>query len=119
MDAAEDLTSGAATITLFFAVNYGGRADIIDAVRRYRGGAEERFRALLYAPDMHDPEVIIRTGREQRLSNFLLWRAANAELVFRHELWPEFSRAAIEESLAACSDRRERAGRTPPLVVVH
>jgi undecaprenyl diphosphate synthase len=118
MDAAEDQTSSNATITLFLAINYGGRADIVDAARDYHGGGEKRFRALLYAPDMHDPDVIIRTGRERRLSNFLLWQAAYAELVFRDELWPEFSRAAFAESLAEFSDRRRRYGGRPHVASV-
>jgi undecaprenyl diphosphate synthase len=59
---------------------------------------------------MHDPEVIIRTGAEQRLSNFLLWHAAYAELVFRDELWPEFSREALEQSLREFGERRRRFG---------
>jgi len=113
MHAAEEQTSGNTAITLFFAVNYGGRADILDAARRYRGGGEEGFRALLYAPDMHDPELIIRTGRERRLSNFLLWQGADAELIFREELWPEFSRAAFAESLATFADRRRREAARP------
>ncbi len=110
---AETLTAENSRITLFVAVNYGGRAEIIDAARRYDGGGEERFRALLYAPDMHDPDVIIRTGRERRLSNFLLWQSAYAELVFREELWPDFSRAAFEESLAEFAERCRRFGGRP------
>jgi undecaprenyl diphosphate synthase len=113
MDAAEGQTSNNSTMKVFFAINYGGRADIVDAAARYRGGGEAEFRALLYAPDMHDPDVIIRTGRERRLSNFLLWQAAYAELVFRDELWPEFSRAAFAESLAEFEDRRRRYGGRP------
>jgi undecaprenyl diphosphate synthase len=110
MDAAEEETASNSAITLFLAINYGGRADILDAAKAYQGGGEERFRALLYAPDMHDPDVIIRTGRERRLSNFLLWQAAYSELIFRDELWPEFSSAAFAESLAEFRERRRRYG---------
>jgi undecaprenyl diphosphate synthase len=60
---------------------------------------------------MHDPDLIIRTSGEQRLSNYLLWQSAYSELVFRPELWPDFSRQALEESLAEYSRRRRRFGR--------
>jgi undecaprenyl diphosphate synthase len=107
---AEDLTAGNERITLFVAFNYGGRAEIVDAAARYAGGGEEAFRDLLYAPEMHDPDVIIRTSGERRLSNYLLWQSAYAELVFRDELWPDFSREAFEASLAEFGARRRRFG---------
>lgn len=107
---AEGVTDANATITLFVAFNYGGRAEILDAARRFGGGEEEDFRNLLYAPEMHDPDVIIRTSGERRLSNYLLWQSAYSELVFRDELWPDFSREALEESLAEFSERRRRFG---------
>jgi undecaprenyl diphosphate synthase len=110
MDWAEDLTRDNDRITLFIAFNYGSRAEIVDAARRFSGGDEEDFRALLYAPEMHDPDLIIRTSGEQRLSNYLLWQAAYSELVFRDELWPDFDRAAFEASLAEFSARRRRFG---------
>jgi undecaprenyl diphosphate synthase len=71
---------------------------------------EERFRRCLYAPEMHDPDIIIRTSGERRLSNYLLWQSAYSELVFRDELWPDFTRAALEQSLAEFSARRRRFG---------
>jgi undecaprenyl diphosphate synthase len=108
---AEELTDGNRRITLFVAFNYGGRAEIIDAARRFRGSTEEEFRACLYAPEMHDPDLIIRTSGEQRLSNYLLWQSAYSELVFRSELWPDFTREALEQSLAEFSQRRRRFGR--------
>ncbi len=77
---------------------------------RFQGGGEEEFRACLYAPDMHDPDLIIRTSGERRLSNYLLWQSAYSELVFREELWPDFTREAFEESLAEFSERRRRFG---------
>ena len=92
------------------AFNYGGRAEIVDAARTFAGGTEEDFRSHLYAPDMHDPDLIIRTSGEQRLSNYLLWQAAYSELVFRDELWPDFSRASFEASLAEYDARRRRFG---------
>jgi undecaprenyl diphosphate synthase len=110
MDWAEGLTAHNERITLFVAFNYGGRAEILDAAARYTGGGEDAFRAMLYAPEMHDPDLIIRTSGEQRLSNYLLWQSAYAELVFRDELWPDFTRAAFEESLAEYADRGRRYG---------
>jgi undecaprenyl diphosphate synthase len=107
---AQSLTEANRRLTLFIALNYGGRAEIADAARRFDGSTEEEFRACLYAPEMHDPEVIIRTGAEQRLSNFLLWNAAYSELVFRDELWPDFTREALEQSLLQFSERRRRFG---------
>ena len=110
MDWAEAETSHNRRITLFVAFNYGGRAEILDAAARYRGGGEDEFRELLYAPEMHDPDLIIRTSGEQRLSNYLLWQSAYSELVFRDELWPDFTRKALEESLAEYASRRRRFG---------
>lgn len=110
MSWAEDITSANTRIALFVAFNYGGRAEILDAARAFQGGEEEDFRKLLYAPEMHDPEIIIRTSGERRLSNYLLWQSAYSELIFREELWPDFSRTALEESLAEFSARRRRFG---------
>jgi undecaprenyl diphosphate synthase len=107
---AEEVTMANDRITLFVAFNYGGRAEILDAALRFTGGDEEDFRACLYAPEMHDPDLIIRTSGERRLSNYLLWQSAYAELVFRDELWPDFSRQALEESLAEFAERRRRFG---------
>jgi undecaprenyl diphosphate synthase len=111
MSWAEALTAENRRITLFVAFNYGGRAEILDAARRFQGGSEEDFRACLYAPEMHDPDLIIRTSGEQRLSNYLLWQSAYSELVFRSELWPDFSREALQQSLAEFSQRRRRFGK--------
>jgi undecaprenyl diphosphate synthase len=108
---AESLTSANERISLFVAFDYGGRAEILDAAARFTGGSEEDFRSCLYAPEMHDPDVIIRTSGEQRLSNYLLWQSAYSELVFRPELWPDFTREALEESLAEFASRRRRFGR--------
>jgi undecaprenyl diphosphate synthase len=107
---AESLTDANERITLFVAFNYGGRAEILDAARAFQGGEEEDFRRLLYAPEMHDPDLIIRTSGERRLSNYLLWQSAYSELIFRDELWPDFTRQALEESLAEFSARRRRFG---------
>jgi undecaprenyl diphosphate synthase len=110
MEWAEQLTEANERITLCVAFNYGGRVEILDAARTFKGGTEEDFRAHLYAPDMHDPDLIIRTSGEQRLSNYLLWQGAYSELVFRDELWPDFSRQAFEDSLEEFSARRRRFG---------
>jgi undecaprenyl diphosphate synthase len=110
MDWAEETTRANDRITMFVAFNYGGRAEILDAARRFDGTTEAEFRACLYAPEMHDPDLIIRTSGERRLSNYLLWQSAYSELVFRDELWPDFTRAALEESLAEFADRRRRFG---------
>jgi undecaprenyl diphosphate synthase len=110
MDWAEAETAHNERITLFVAFNYGGRAEILDAAARYSGGGEDEFRRLLYAPEMHDPDIVIRTSGEQRLSNYLLWQSAYSELVFRDELWPDFGRDAFEASLAEYSGRRRRFG---------
>ncbi|HEX3318269.1 MAG TPA: polyprenyl diphosphate synthase [Solirubrobacteraceae bacterium] len=111
MEWAERTTLDNRRITLFVAFNYGGRAEIVDAARAFEGGSEEDFRRHLYAPDMHDPDLIIRTSGEQRLSNYLLWQSAYSELLFRDELWPDFSRRSFEESLAEFDARRRRFGR--------
>ena len=97
-------------ITLFVAFNYGGRAEILDAARRFEGGSDEDFHRLLYAPEMHDPDLLIRTSGEQRLSNYLLWQCAYSELVFRDELWPDFDRAALEACLREYETRQRRFG---------
>ena len=110
MDWAEAETAANDTITLYVAFNYGGRAEILDAAARFDGGGEEAFRALLYAPEMHDPDLIIRTSGEQRMSNYLLWQSAYAELVFRDELWPDFSRDAFAAALDEYTRRRRRFG---------
>src|SRR5207302_10734538 len=78
---AEALTENNRRISLFVAFDYGGRAEILDAARRFQGSTEEEVRSCLYAPDMHDPDLIIRTSGEQRLSNYLLWQSAYSELI--------------------------------------
>jgi undecaprenyl diphosphate synthase len=110
MDWAEQETAANERITLYVAFNYGGRAEILDAAARYSGGGEDEFGSLLYAPEMHDPDMIIRTSGEQRTSNYLLWQGAYSELVFRDELWPDFSRQAFEECLAEYARRQRRFG---------
>ena len=107
---AEEKTAANDRITLYVAFNYGGRAEILDAAAKYTGGGEDAFRKLLYAPDMHDPDLIIRTSGEQRMSNYLLWQGAYSEFVVRDELWPDFDRAALEASLDEYASRQRRYG---------
>jgi undecaprenyl diphosphate synthase len=110
MEWAEAKTAGNDRIGFFIAFNYGGRAEIVDAAARYEGGGEDAFRRLLYAPEMHDPALIIRTSGEQRLSNYLLWQSAYSELVFADELWPDYTREAFERDLAELGARERRFG---------
>ena len=110
MEWAEGVTAANSRITLFVAFNYGGRAEIVDAARTFTGGDEDAFRQHLYAPEMHDPDLIIRTSGEQRSSNFLIWQGSYSELVFRDELWPDFSREAFEQSLEEFTARSRRFG---------
>jgi undecaprenyl diphosphate synthase len=110
MEWAEAETEGDDRMILFVAFNSGGRAEILDAAGRYEGGGEEEFRRLLYAPEMRDPELVIRTSGEERLSNFLLWQSAYSELFFTDLLWPDFDRSALEEALQEYASRRRRFG---------
>jgi undecaprenyl diphosphate synthase len=110
MEWAESETAANTRITLFIAFDYGGRAEILEAAEQYTGGGEEEFRRLLYAPDMHDPDLVIRTSGEQRLSNYLLWQTAYSELVFSGELWPDFDRAAFRAALDEYEGRARRFG---------
>ena len=110
MDWAEAVTGDNERITLFVAFNYGGRAEIVDAARTFTGETEDEFRRHLYAPDMHDPDLLIRTSGELRISNYLLWQCAYSEFVFRDELWPDFGRDAFEASLDEFAARRRRFG---------
>jgi undecaprenyl diphosphate synthase len=110
MDWAEETTAANERITLFVAFNYGGRAEIVDAARTFSGTTEDEFRQHLYAPDMHDPDLIIRTSGEQRLSNYLMWQSAYSELYFTEVLWPDFSRDDFEAALREFDARRRRFG---------
>jgi len=118
---AEDLTRGNSGLLLVVAFNYGGRQEIARAARRMAadvaGGrvqpnavTAELLSRYLDAPDLPDPDVIIRTSGEQRLSNFLLWQAAYSELVFVPVYWPDFDRAALEGAIAEYQRRERRFG---------
>jgi undecaprenyl diphosphate synthase len=110
MEWAEEKTAANERITLFVAFDYGGRDEIVQAARKFSGETEEDFRRHLYAPDMHDPDLLIRTSGEQRISNYLLWQSAYSEFVFRDEMWPDFSREAFEQSLEEYAARTRRFG---------
>jgi undecaprenyl diphosphate synthase len=110
MEWAEETTAHNERITLFVAFNYGGRAEIVDAARGFDGTTEEEFAARLYAPDMHDPDLLIRTSGEERISNFLLWQCAYSEFVFSPVLWPDFARADLEAALQEYEERGRRFG---------
>jgi len=116
----EALTEGDSRLTLTIAANYGGRWDLLQAVDKmvrhdpgHRGAYSEaqlgRFLAMNYAPE---PDLFIRTGGEQRISNFLLWQLAYTELYFTSTLWPDFDTAALDAAIAWYVERERRFGRT-------
>jgi undecaprenyl diphosphate synthase len=107
---AEDKTRENDRMKLFVAFNYGGRAEIVDAAERYGGGGEEEFAKLLYAPEMGDPDVLIRTSGELRVSNFLLWQTAYSELHFADVLWPDFAEEHLVAALEDIAARERRYG---------
>ena len=107
---AEEITAGNEVMTLFVAFNYGGRAEILDAATRFQGGDEDDFRACLYAPEMSDPDLLIRTSGEARISNFLLWQCAYSELVFSDVLWPDFSEDDLRGAIEELHERGRRFG---------
>ena len=109
-------------MTLVLALSYGGRQEIVDAARRLaervqRGELqpaaidESRFAQHLYAPDLPDPDLLIRTSGEQRLSNFLLWQSSYTELYVTPTLWPDFTKAELVEAMAEYERRERRFGR--------
>ena len=122
MERAEAANRDDARMTFYIALNYGSRAELVDATRalleeqRARRVepaevTEDDLRRHFYAPEMHDPELLIRTSGEQRLSNFLLWQLAYAELLFVPKLWPDFTPADLDEALAVYARRQRRFGR--------
>jgi undecaprenyl diphosphate synthase len=118
IDDAVELTAGNRRMTFTVAFNYGGRAEIVDAVRDIvRDGVapdkitEKTIQSRLYAPDMPDPDVVIRTSGEYRISNFLLWELAYSELVFTDVLWPDFRRDHLFEAVREYQRRDRRYGR--------
>jgi undecaprenyl diphosphate synthase len=117
MASLERQTTENTTLRLWIAFDYGGRAEIVEAARKLvESGVEPReidenvFAANLYAPDMPDPDLLIRTSGELRVSNFLLWQLAYTELVFVDRHWPDFSPRDLEAALSAYARRRRRFG---------
>ena len=117
MDEALELTARNNTMTLTIAFNYGGRAEIVDAVRALvaqgvsaRGVDERAIRAHMYHADMPDPDLVVRTSGEYRISNILLWELAYSELVFTDVLWPDFRRQHLFEAVREFQRRDRRFG---------
>jgi undecaprenyl diphosphate synthase len=110
MNWAEGETAQNERMILFVAFNYGGRAEILDAAARFQGGNEDDFAACLYAPEMTDPDLLIRTSGEMRTSNFLLWQCAYSELIFTETLWPDFSEDDLRLALEEYAERGRRFG---------
>jgi undecaprenyl diphosphate synthase len=113
----EAMTHGNRKLTLTFAFNYGGRAEIVDAVRALVAEGtpapkidEKAIRRHLYYPDQPDPDLVVRTSGEYRISNFLLWQLAYSELVFTDVLWPDFRRDHLFEAVAEFQRRERRYG---------
>ena len=113
--ALEDATKGG-DFTLSVALSYGGRAEIVDAANAWRREnpseelTEEAFRAYLYAPDIPDPDLVIRTSGEIRTSNFLLWESAYSEYYFTDVLWPDFGKEEFDRAMASYAKRERRMG---------
>jgi undecaprenyl diphosphate synthase len=119
VEEAVEATRGNSGMQLVFALSYGGRQELVDAARRLLQASvdpdaldEKAFAAHLDSPELPDVDLLVRTGGEQRISNFLLWQAAYAELVFSDKLWPEFGRAELEAALEEYRRRERRFGRT-------
>ncbi len=116
MNESEELTAGNTGLTLVPCLNYGGRREILDAVNSLLRGepkgsvTERELRDHLYISDLPDPDLIIRTSGEKRLSNFWIWQSAYSELYFTETLWPDFGRKELEEALSNYKDRERRYG---------
>ncbi len=117
MDEALELTKRNRKLTFTIAFNYGGRAEIVDAVRRIAASGiapekitERTIARHLYDPEMPDPDLVIRTSGECRISNFLLWELAYSEFLFTETPWPEFGREALFDAIGEFQDRERRFG---------
>jgi undecaprenyl diphosphate synthase len=116
MSRLEELTAVGTEGTFAFALSYGGRTDLLQAVntliqKDLDSVTEEEVRGALWTHDIPQPDAIIRTGGDHRLSNFLLWESAYAELFFTNTLWPDFSRDELEEIFQSYTTRERRHGR--------
>jgi len=121
IQAAVEQTKNNTGMTLCLAFNYGGRDEIVEATRRIIRDKlntnkvnEGIFKAYLYSEGIPDPDLVIRTGGEMRLSNFLIWQSAYAEIFFTPVLWPDFDKKEIDKALTAYSRRQRRFGRLEP-----
>ena len=123
VESATQRTAENSEMQLVFALSYGGRTEIVDAARKLARDAElgkidpegldeKGFAAYLYAPDLPDPDLLIRTGAEQRISNFLLWQIAYSEIHLSERMWPEFRRAEFEAAIVDYQQRERRFGLT-------
>lgn len=123
IEAGEERTAGNEGLTVMVALSYGGRQEIVDAARRLAADAaagrldpaaidEAAFVGRLYAPDVPDPDLVIRTSGEKRVSNFLLWQAAYAEFLFTDTLWPDFEKSDLEAAIDEYNRRERRFGAT-------
>ena len=117
MDKARDLTKENTGLTFTIAFNYGGRAELVDAVKAIiRSGIEEtkvtenRISKYLYDNELPEPDLILRTSGEKRLSNFLLWQSAYSELLFLEDLWPDFTRKTFHQAVKEYQNRSRRFG---------
>jgi undecaprenyl diphosphate synthase len=117
IDETLELTRNNTTMTVSMAFNYGGRAELVDAMRRMLEDGvkpdklnEKTVRRYLYDPTMPDPELMVRTSGEYRISNFLLWQIAYSELVFTDVLWPDFRREHLYDAIAEFQRRERRFG---------
>lgn len=117
MDESAELTKRNTRMNLVIAFNYGGRAEIVDAVRKLVAAGtpadkitEKSIRRHLYAPDMPDPDLVVRTSGEHRISNFLLWELAYSELIFTETLWPDFRREHLFDAVREFQRRERRFG---------
>jgi undecaprenyl diphosphate synthase len=118
MDELEAATVDKSRLQLWIAFDYGGRAELVDAARRLLESGSEpdevdeaAFAACLYEPEMPDPDLVIRTSGERRISNFLLWQSAYAEYVFTETLWPDFGPEELRTAIEEYALRRRRFGR--------
>ncbi|CAN5578415.1 isoprenyl transferase [soil metagenome] len=114
---AEKLTAGNAEIDVYIALNYGGRGEIVDAIRRMISDGlkpeevdEQTFARYLYAPEVPEIDLVIRTSGELRVSNFLLWQIAYAEFYVTDTLWPDFSRTEFLQAMESFASRSRRRG---------
>jgi undecaprenyl diphosphate synthase len=117
MDALETATADKSRLQLWIAFDYGGRAELVDAARRLLESGidpdevdEGALAASLYEPEMPDPDLVIRTSGERRISNFLLWQSAYAEYVFTDTLWPDFGPDELRTAIEEYARRRRRFG---------